>query len=103
MTTLVLPLYDVTARKTHQWAMVVLVVAGFLLGDQAGAVVLALAGVVMLVGRFWWPADVVRQLVWRALEPAGILRRKDVHEDRATRRVARAIGGVVWLLAAVLV
>jgi hypothetical protein len=25
------------------------------------------AGAVMLVGRFWWPADIFRQLTWRLL------------------------------------
>lgn len=98
----VLPLYDVTARKAHQWVMVALVAAGFVLGDRAGAALLALAGAIMLVGRFWWPADVVRQVVWRVLEPAGWLVRREVHEDRATRRLARTMGGGVWLGAAVL-
>src|SRR2546423_1311952 len=36
-----LPLYDVTARKVHQWAMVGLVALGFLLGPPEA---LALAG-----------------------------------------------------------
>ena len=95
-----LPLYDRTARKAHQWTMVALVVAGLLLQGVAGAVLIAVAGVVMLVGRFWWPADVVRQLVWRVLEPRGILRRDDVHEDHETRRIARVLGGLLWLIAA---
>jgi uncharacterized membrane protein YoaK (UPF0700 family) len=97
-----LPLYDRTARKAHQWTMVVLVVAGLILGGIPGTVLLAVAGGIMLAGRFWWPADVVRQLTWRVLEPAGILRRDDVHEDHETRRIARIIGGAAWLLAAVL-
>jgi uncharacterized protein DUF4395 len=97
-----LPLHDVTARKVHQWTMVALVVAGFLLGDPLGAVPLVVAGAIMLVGRFWWPADVVRQLTWRVLEPRGLLRRREVHEDHETRRVARVLGGAVWLVAAVL-
>jgi uncharacterized membrane protein YoaK (UPF0700 family) len=101
-TTADLPLYDRTARKAHQWTMVVLVLAGLIVGGIAGTVLLALAGVIMLAGRFWWPADVVRQLTWRVLEPAGILKRDDVHEDHETRRVARIIGGVLWLLAALL-
>jgi hypothetical protein len=54
------------------------------------------------VGRFWWPADVFRQLTWRVLEPAGVLRRREVREDHEVRRVARVIGGVVWLLSAAL-
>ena len=95
-----LPLYDRTARKAHQWTMVGLVAFGLLLQGTAGAVLVAFAGLVMLVGRFWWPADVVRQLVWRVLEPRGILRRDDVHEDHETRRIARVLGGLLWLIAA---
>jgi len=98
-----LPVYDRTARKAHQWTMVALVAAGLVLQGTAGSVLVALAGVIMLAGRFWWPADVVRQLVWRVLEPAGILKRDDVHEDHETRRIARAIGGTLWLIAAGLI
>lgn len=96
------PAYDVTARKAHQWGMVALVALGFVLGQPWGTVPLALAGGIMLVGRFWWPADLVRQLVWRVLEPRGILRRRDAREDHTTRRVARIIGGLIWLASALL-
>src|SRR5207248_8735215 len=95
-----LPLYDRTARKAHQWTMVVLVAAGLILQGVAGSLLIAIAGLIMLVGRFWWPADVVPQLVWRALEPAGLLKRDDVHEDHEKRRIARVIGVAVWLVAA---
>lgn len=95
-------LYDVTARKTHQWTMVALVALGFLLGEPRGAWPLLLAGAIMLVGRFWWPADLVRQFVWRVAEPAAWLPRVEREEDHATRRVARVLGGAVWLLSAVL-
>jgi len=94
------PLYDRTARKAHQWSMVALVAAGLILQGIPGALLLTVAGLIMLAGRFWWPADVVRQLVWRVLEPAGILRRDEVHEDHETRRIARVLGGAIWLLAA---
>ena len=97
-----LPTYDVTARKAHQWTMVTLVAAAFVLEGVQAPLLLAIAGTTMLAGRFWWPADVVRQLVWRVLEPAGILRRHDAHEDRETRRLARLLGGAVWLLSAAL-
>lgn len=96
------PLYDVTARKVHQWAMVALVAAGFLLGGVDAVVLLAIAGSIMLFGRFWWQVDVFRQLTWRLLEPYGVLRRREVHEDHETRRIARVLGGSVWLGAAVL-
>ncbi|TMF60142.1 MAG: DUF4395 domain-containing protein [Chloroflexi bacterium] len=95
-----IPLYDRTARKAHQWTMVVLVAAGLVIQGVAGGLLIALAGLIMLVGRFWWPADLVRQLVWRALEPAGLLKRDDVHEDHETRRVARVMGGAIWVIAA---
>src|SRR6202162_2588692 len=97
-----LPLYDRTARKAHQWTMVALVLAGLIFGGFAGTVLLAIAGLIMVAGRFWWPADVARQLTCRVLEPAGLLKRDDVHEDHETRRIARIIGGVIWLVAALL-
>lgn len=97
------PLYDVTARKAHQWTMVALIVVGFVLGDRWGAILLVLAGAIMLLGRFFWPADLVRQTVWRVLEPSGLLQRREAREDHATRRIARVIGGAIWLIAAVLV
>ncbi len=92
--------FDVTARKTHQWTMVALVVIAFLLGDTLGWIPLLTAGLVMLAGRFWWPADAVRQFTWRVLEPRGILPRIERVEDHETRRIARVIGGVVWIAAA---
>src|SRR6266550_8022237 len=95
------PLFDRTARKAHQWSMVALVAAGLILQGIPGALLLTVAGLIMLAGRFWWPADIVRQLVWRVLEPAGILKRDDVREDHETRRIARTIGGTVWLVAAI--
>jgi hypothetical protein len=98
-----LPVYDRTARKAHQWTMVGLVAVGLVIQGVAGSLLVAIAGAIMLAGRFWWPADVVRQLVWRVLEPAGILKRDDVHEDHETRRIARVLGGTLWLIAAVLI
>src|SRR5919202_3170155 len=95
--------FDVTARKAHQWTMVALVALGFVLGEPLGAWPVLLAGAIMLVGRFWWPADLVRQFVWRVAEPAGWLKRIEREEDHATRRVARTLGGVIWLLAAALI
>src|SRR5437763_4890629 len=92
-----LPRYDRTARRAHQWTMIVLVGAGLILQGVAASLLIAIAGAIMLVGRFWWPADVVRQFVWRVAEPAGWLKRIDREEDHATRRVARILGGVIWL------
>jgi hypothetical protein len=94
--------FDVTARKFHQAACVLVLAVAFLLGAPVGRWLVALIGVVLLAGRYWWPADLFRQLVWRVLEPAGLLRRREVQEDHETRRVARALGGAVLLAAAVL-
>src|SRR5437588_3107192 len=94
--------FDVTARKAHQWTMVGLIAIGFVLGEPRGAWLLALAGAIMLLGRFWWPADLLRQFVWRVAEPAGWLPRVEREEDHATRRVARVLGGIVWLVGAAL-
>src|SRR5919197_5045194 len=95
-------IYDVTARKAHQWTMVLLVALGLVLGEPRGGWLVLLAGAIMLLGRFWWPADLVRQFVWRVAEPAGWLPRIEAPEDPATRRVARVLGGLVWLACAAL-
>lgn len=94
-------LFDVTARKVHQWAMVLLVVLAFILPPAHW--LLFVAGLVMLGGRFFWPLDVARQLTWRVLEPAHILPRVERAEDHETRRVARVLGGLVWIAAGALV
>ncbi len=95
-------IFDVSARKVHQWVCVALLAAGFVLGTPVGIWLVALIGVVMLAGRFWWPADIFRQVTWRVLEPAGIVRRREVQEDHDTRRVARVLGGIILLAAAAL-
>ncbi|MGH7918759.1 MAG: DUF4395 family protein [Candidatus Dormibacteraceae bacterium] len=95
--------FDVTARKVHQATMVALVVAGFLLGDRFGPILLLVAGAIMLLGRFWWPADLLRQLTWRVLEPIHLLPRVERVEDHDTRRIARVMGGGLWIVAAALV
>jgi hypothetical protein len=82
--------------------MLALLAVGFLVGEPASIVFVGLAGAIMFLGRLWWQFDVVRQLVWRALEPWGILHRYEAHEDRETRRIARTLGGLIWLISAVL-
>ena len=91
---------DVTARKAHQYTVVALALLGLLAAGAAGAALLALDGVVMLVGRFWPPADVFRQFVWRVAEPRGWLAPRLVPEERGTRRVARALGGIAFFVIA---
>ena len=94
--------FDVTARKFHQGVCVALLAIGFVLGARSGLWLVALVGVVLLLGRFWWPADIFRQFNWRVLEPAGILKRREAQEDHETRRIARVMGGAVLLVSAAL-
>ncbi|MBI4213445.1 MAG: DUF4395 family protein [Chloroflexi bacterium] len=98
--------FDVSARKFHQAGLIALLVLGFLVEPALSGLGVALvvaAGTVMLVGRYWWPADIFRQFAWRVLEPRGLLKRYDAVEDHATRRVARVLGGAVLLASAPLV
>jgi hypothetical protein len=92
--------FDVSARKFHQALCVALLALAYVLGPPAAVVLVGLVGAVLLIGRFWWPADLFRQLAWRVLEPAGILSRREVAEDHSTRRVARVIGGAALLASA---
>ena len=94
--------FDRTARKFHQALCLLLLAAAYVVGSVASWWLVMLVGVVMLAGRYWWPADIFRQLAWRVLEPAGILPRQEVHEDHETRRVARALGGAVFIVSAFL-
>ncbi|MFI5267428.1 MAG: DUF4395 family protein [Chloroflexota bacterium] len=94
--------FDVTARKFHQAVCVALLAIAYIVGARSGLWLVGVVGAVLLLGRFWWPADIFRQFDWRVLEPAGILKRRDVQEDHETRRIARVLGGVVLLASAVL-
>ena len=92
--------FDVTARKFHQGTCVFLLACAFVLGGSIAVALVTIVGIVMLAGRFWWQADILRQFVWRVLEPAGILHARNVQEDHDTRRTARVLGGIVFLASA---
>ena len=94
--------FDVTARKFHQTVCVLLLVAAFIVGAHASGWIVGFVGLVLLVGRFAWQADIFRQLAWKVLEPAGILARREVQENHETRRVARVMGGGILLVCALL-
>ena len=94
--------FDITARKFHQVVCVLLLVAAFIVGIPAGYWLVGLVGLVLLIGRFFWQADLFRQLAWRVLELARLLQRREVQENHETRRVARVIGGAFLLTAAAL-
>src|SRR5688500_9462751 len=95
-------LFDVTARKVHQWGVVALSALAFVLGDATGGAVMVAVGLLMIVGRFKDEADLVRGFYHAVLKPRGILSERMVSEDRATRRIARVMGGTVQLVAGVM-
>lgn len=95
-------LFDVTARKFHQWGVVLLSAVAFVVGGALGGVVMVAIGLLMIVGRFKDEADLLRGFYHAVLKPRGILSEKMVTEDRATRRVARVMGGTVQLVAGLL-
>src|SRR5439155_1663422 len=90
-----LPRYDRTARRAHQWTMIVLVGAGLILQGVPGRLPIAIAGAIMLVGRFWWPADVVRQFVG-GRGVAWIVWRLTVRRDCGRRSASRRTDGRPW-------
>jgi hypothetical protein len=95
-------LFDVTARKFHQWGVIALSAVAFLLGGAAGGAIMVAVGLLMIVGRFKDEADLLRGFYQAVLKPRGILRERMVTEDRATRRIARVMGGTIQLVAGVL-
>ena len=91
--------FDVTARKFHQWGVIALSALAFVLGGPLGGAVMVAVGLLMIVGRFKDEADLLRAFYHAVLKPRGILTERMVAEDRATRRIARVMGGSIQLLA----
>lgn len=95
--------FDVTARRFHQWCVVGLSALAFVLGGAVGGALMVALGIVMVGGRFRDELDLFRQLYRVALLPTGLLRPHQIVEDRATRRVARVLGGSVQIAAGLLI
>ncbi len=96
-------LFDVTARKFHQWGVIALSAVAFVLGGTLGGAIMVAVGLLMIVGRFKDEADLLRGFYHAVLKPRGILSERMVSEDRATRRIARVMGGSIQLLAGLLI
>src|SRR5581483_6217491 len=95
--------FDATARKFHQWVVIALSLVAFVLGGTVGGVLMLFVGLVMVLGRFRDEADLFRGFYGAVLVPRGALRPRMVVEDRATRRIARVLGGSVQVLGGLLV
>jgi hypothetical protein len=95
-------LFDVTARKFHQWGVILLSAVAFLVGGPVGGAIMVAVGLLMVVGRFKDEADLLRAFYHAVLKPRSILTERMVSEDRATRRIARVMGGSVQLVAGLL-
>src|SRR5438067_2469768 len=89
--------FDVTARKFHQWTVVLLTIVAFVVGGTVGGAVMVLVGLVMVLGRFRDEADLFRGACAALLVARGVLRPRMVVEDRAPRRVARVMGGAAQI------
>ena len=96
-------LFDVTARKFHQWGVIALSAVAFVVGGPLGGAVMVAVGLLMIVGRFKDEADLLRGFYHTVLKPRGILSERMVTEDRATRRIARVMGGTIQLVAGLLI
>src|SRR5688572_20857142 len=96
-------LFDVTARKFHQWGVIALSAIAFVLGGTVGGAIMVAVGLLMIVGRFKDEADLLRGFYRAVLKPRGILSERMVSEDRATRRIARVMGGSIQLVAGLLI
>lgn len=92
-------LFDSTARKVHQWGVVLLSAIAFLIDGAAGGWIMIGAGLLMIAGRYWDEVDLIRLFYHVVLKPRGILRPNMVAEDRATRRIARVLGGAIQIVA----
>jgi hypothetical protein len=95
--------FDATARKFHQWVVVALSLVAFVLGGLLGGILVLAVGLVMVIGRFRDEADLFRAFYHAVLVPRAVLAPRMVVEDRATRRIARVLGGSVQIVAGVLV
>lgn len=95
--------FDVTARKFHQWVVITLSILAYLLYDAAGGVLMVAVGLVMVIGRYRDGADLFRLFYQAMLVPRRVLEPRMVVEDRATRRIARVLGGSIQILAGLLV
>jgi hypothetical protein len=96
-------LFDVTARKFHQWGVIALSAVAFVVGGPVGGAIMVAVGLLMIVGRFKDEADLLRGFYNAVLKPRGILSERMVTEDRATRRIARVMGGTIQLVAGLLI
>jgi hypothetical protein len=96
-------LFDVTARKVHQWGVIVLSAIAFIVDGAAGGWIMLGTGLLMIAGRFWDQVDLIRLFYHLVLKPRGVLRARLVAEDRATRRIARVLGGAIQIVAGGLV
>lgn len=95
-------LFDVTARRFHQWSVIALSALAFALDGPTGGALMLVVGLIMVAGRFWDEVDLFRLIYRGVLKPSGLLREHMVTEDRATRRVARVLGGSAQIAAGAL-
>jgi hypothetical protein len=87
---------DHSALKTNQASIILLLVAGFVLGS---ALLVALVAAVMIVGTAFPKAGLFKLLYEKVLKPAGLVK-PDVREESPRPHLfAQGLGGAVLVLA----
>jgi len=90
---------DVTAIKFSQGSIVTLTLLAFLL-DQPW--LLAFVGVVLAIGTIWPQGTLFKQLYYRILKPAGLLKPNVIEDDPAPHRFAQGMAATFLLLASLI-
>ncbi|MBM4415927.1 MAG: DUF4395 domain-containing protein [Chloroflexi bacterium] len=91
---------DRSVLRTQQACICASVLLGFVLGTELGRWFVLATGFVLSLGVLHPALALYKQLYWRALRPAGLLK-PDVHvEDPMPHLFAQGMGGAVSLLAA---
>ena len=93
------PRVDRNALRFNQSAVVLLTIAGFVLGDQLGRWVVLAVAAVMLLGTAYPPLGLFVQVYRRVAVRSGLLRPNVVVEDPAPHRFAQGMGGSFLALA----
>src|SRR5437868_15540568 len=95
---------DLTALKVNQAGIIttVLVATAGSVFISLFAWLIPLLALVLIAGTFWPSAAVFKQLYFRVLKPRGTLRPAVVDDNPAPHNFAQAFGGVVLVIATLL-
>jgi hypothetical protein len=87
---------DITAIKFNQASIVALTLVAFLLNLSW---LVLLVAVVLLIGTVWPGAALFKQIYYRLLKPAGLLKPNVVEEASTPHNFAQGMAGTIMLIA----